>query len=104
MPGWIGSIFKLALGAFGPSPPTERFTGLVANAVENEPFFMCLAIAVATLGSAGEVRDPAIDATKDRDRDRGRRQEAEIGTEAQTETETETGTEAETETETETEA
>ena len=45
------------LGAFGPSPPTERFTGLVANAVENEPFFMCLAIAVATLGDPGEVKD-----------------------------------------------
>ena len=56
MPGWIGGIFQLFLGAFGPSPPTARFSGLVANAVENEPFFMCLAIAVATLGNPGEVR------------------------------------------------
>ena len=57
MPGWIGGFFKVALGAFGPSPSTERFSGLVANTVENEPLFMCLAVAVATLGTPGEVRD-----------------------------------------------
>ena len=57
MPAWIGGFFKVALGAFGPSPPTERFSGLVANTVENEPLFMCLAVAVATLGTPGEVRD-----------------------------------------------
>jgi len=55
MPAWIGGFFKVALGAFGPSPPTERFSGLVANTVENEPLFMCLAVAVATLGTPGEI-------------------------------------------------
>ena len=63
MPAWIGGFFKVALGAFGPSPPTERFSGLVANTVENEPLFMCLAVAVATLGTPGEVRDRILNVT-----------------------------------------
>ena len=53
MPGWTATFFKCSLCAFGPSPPTERFTGLVANSVENEPFFLALAVAVATLGEPG---------------------------------------------------
>ena len=56
IPGWISGIFQLMLGGVGPSPPTARFSGIVANAVENEPFFMGLAIAVATLGNPGEAR------------------------------------------------
>ena len=43
-------IFKTALFAVGPTPSTDRFSGVVANAVENEPFFMALAVAIATLG------------------------------------------------------
>ena len=43
-------MFTCMLCAIGPSPSTDRFTGLVANAVENEPYFMALAVAIATLG------------------------------------------------------
>lgn len=46
----IASIFKLSLGAFGPTFSTVKLVGLVNNCKENEPFFLALATAVALAG------------------------------------------------------
>merc|ERR1712039_163232 len=53
MPVWTQMFFKFATCAFGPTPPTERFTGLVHNIVENEPIFLALAGAIGAFGKPG---------------------------------------------------
>eukprot|EP00316_Scyphosphaera_apsteinii_P021352 CAMPEP_0119300142 /NCGR_PEP_ID=MMETSP1333-20130426/2136_1 /TAXON_ID=418940 /ORGANISM="Scyphosphaera apsteinii, Strain RCC1455" /LENGTH=173 /DNA_ID=CAMNT_0007301811 /DNA_START=40 /DNA_END=562 /DNA_ORIENTATION=+ len=50
-PAWITMLFKVMLGAVGPTFDTERFVGLINNAKENEPFFIGVAAAVAIAGS-----------------------------------------------------
>lgn len=56
-----GLFFKVSLGAFGPMlASTDRFTGLVANAVENEPYFMALAVAIATLGKPSPMASTLV--------------------------------------------
>ena len=52
MPQWVGMFFSISLGAVGPTFSTERFVGLVNNAKENEPFFLCMAAAIAIAGTA----------------------------------------------------
>lgn len=43
-------LFTILMGAVGPTPPTERLCGVVANANENEPYFLALACATALVG------------------------------------------------------
>jgi len=45
------SLFKLVLGAFGPTYPTQKLCQLVNNAKENEPFFLAVATAIAVGGN-----------------------------------------------------
>jgi len=53
MPGWFGSIMKIILVCFGPTPSEAflaRLQGLVANTMETEPWFLGLAIAYGLRG------------------------------------------------------
>ena len=52
MAGWTVMIFKLALGAVGPTFSTQKLVQLVNNAKENEPWFLGLATAIAVAGTA----------------------------------------------------
>lgn len=48
---WQTTMIAVSLGAFGPTFAVERFRGAVANANENEPYFLALVGAIAIAGN-----------------------------------------------------
>ena len=48
---YVVQFFKATLLAYGPTPAVSRFTGVVHNIVENEPFFLALAVGLGALGT-----------------------------------------------------
>ena len=52
MAPWTVNLFKLTLGAFGPTFSTQKIVQVINNAKENEPWFLALATTVAVAGTA----------------------------------------------------
>ncbi|KAJ1447494.1 hypothetical protein M885DRAFT_575862 [Pelagophyceae sp. CCMP2097] len=60
----VVAMLKVGVGAIGPClATTERWVGVVANAVENEPYFMALVLAYASAGVTLPTWAPTLVAT-----------------------------------------